>query len=334
MWILAKFVVWVILQNNEGWDHFKTPILREILRIQNPLLEELCVFGSHTFVPRSWMCKKQTSASHSSTEAEVISLDAGFRTDGSPALDLWSLVIEACHSSPNQTNKTKNCKRATEKLVGNSSITLAINKFQPRTPISIWPILITFHQAEHILVPMLCCISLRIMKPWLRMIIKGRSTTMRHVSRTHRVAIDSVFDRINLDPKIQTGYIDTKHQLADIWPNVISHMTNGLQLFNISHFRLRWEFQLDNCTKTMGKRMQEQKGEEISLAKIDICSDEPVFSCSDQFLMREKSDCIQKSWYTHGSRETWEEHEKKFKIRRSVLKRDCKMHTLAGGWTQ
>ena len=29
----------------------------------------LCVFGSHTYVPISWMCKKQTSASHSSTES-------------------------------------------------------------------------------------------------------------------------------------------------------------------------------------------------------------------------------------------------------------------------
>ena len=28
----------------------------------------LCVFGSQTFVPKSWMCKKQTSVSHSSTE--------------------------------------------------------------------------------------------------------------------------------------------------------------------------------------------------------------------------------------------------------------------------
>ena len=39
----------------------------------------LCVFGSHTFVPTSWMCKKQTSVSHSSTESEIISLDAGLR---------------------------------------------------------------------------------------------------------------------------------------------------------------------------------------------------------------------------------------------------------------
>ena len=52
----------------------------------------LCVFGSHTFVPISWMCKKQTSVSHSSTESEIISLDAGLRLDGIPALDLWDLI--------------------------------------------------------------------------------------------------------------------------------------------------------------------------------------------------------------------------------------------------
>ena len=34
-----------------------------------------CVFGSHTFVPISLMCKKQTSVPHSSTESEIISLD-------------------------------------------------------------------------------------------------------------------------------------------------------------------------------------------------------------------------------------------------------------------
>ena len=47
------------------------------------------------------MCKKQTSASHSSTESEVISLDAGLRMDGILALDLWDVVIEVLHSSKN-----------------------------------------------------------------------------------------------------------------------------------------------------------------------------------------------------------------------------------------
>ena len=53
----------------------------------------LCIFGSHTFVPMSWMCKKQTSVSHSSIESESISLDAGLRLDAAPALDLWDLIV-------------------------------------------------------------------------------------------------------------------------------------------------------------------------------------------------------------------------------------------------
>ena len=53
----------------------------------------LCVFGSHTFVPICWMCKKQTAVSHSSTESEIISLDSGLRLDGLPALELWDLIV-------------------------------------------------------------------------------------------------------------------------------------------------------------------------------------------------------------------------------------------------
>ena len=53
----------------------------------------LCVFGSHTFVPISWMCKKQTAVSHSSTESEIISLDTGLRRDGLPALELLDLIV-------------------------------------------------------------------------------------------------------------------------------------------------------------------------------------------------------------------------------------------------
>ena len=53
----------------------------------------LCVFGSHTFVPISWMCKKQTSVYHSSTESEIISLDTGLRLDGLPALEVWDLIV-------------------------------------------------------------------------------------------------------------------------------------------------------------------------------------------------------------------------------------------------
>ena len=50
----------------------------------------------------------------------------------------------------------------------------------------------------------------------IKMIMKGRSPTVRHVSRTHRVALDWLFDRINIDSLIQNKYIDTKNQLAVI----------------------------------------------------------------------------------------------------------------------
>ena len=73
----------------------------------------------------------------------------------------------------------------------------------------------------------------------IKMIIKGRRPTMRHVSRTHRVARDWLFDRINLDPKIQIKYIDTKNQLADILTKgnfTRDEWNHLLCLFNISHF--------------------------------------------------------------------------------------------------
>ena len=54
----------------------------------------MCVFfGIHICVPISWMCKKETSIKHSSTESEIVSLEAGLRLDGVPALGLWDLIV-------------------------------------------------------------------------------------------------------------------------------------------------------------------------------------------------------------------------------------------------
>ena len=52
-----------------------------------------CIFGGRKFVLISWMCKKQTSVSHGSSESKVISFDAGLRMDGIPARDLWDLAF-------------------------------------------------------------------------------------------------------------------------------------------------------------------------------------------------------------------------------------------------
>ena len=59
------------------------------------------------------MCKKQTSASHSSTEPEVILLDAGLRMDGLLALDLWDLSVEVLGTTPRIPKHTQACTRET-----------------------------------------------------------------------------------------------------------------------------------------------------------------------------------------------------------------------------
>ena len=117
----------------------------------------LKIFGSRTFVPMSWMCKKQTSVTHSSTEAEIISLDAGLRMDGNPALTLWDLVIDVFHSVPNRRESHGGTRR---RLSSQTCITLS----RLNTPTSFQQTLTTFHQIQRIRVPVLCCMFLRTMK--------------------------------------------------------------------------------------------------------------------------------------------------------------------------
>ena len=51
----------------------------------------------------------------------------------------------------------------------------------------------------------------------VNIIIKARSPTNRHVSRTHRVPLGWLFYRINLDPMIQVKFVDTGSQLRGIF---------------------------------------------------------------------------------------------------------------------
>ena len=70
------------------------------------------IFGSLTFVPESWTCKKQTSVSHCSIESEEMSLDAGPRMDGIPAFDLLDFFLtQVLHSSSNQPRARGNLLR-------------------------------------------------------------------------------------------------------------------------------------------------------------------------------------------------------------------------------
>ena len=236
-----NIVMWVILLNNADWDCFKTLTSQEILKIQ-------CVLGSHTFVPISWMCKKQTAVSHSSTESEIISLDTGLGLDGLPALELWDLIVSVfgnCSRNSDRTGKPVNGEDKHHKSQNIIDVMQDIDSVPSNVQSARQEALLyVFEDNEAV----------------IKMIIKGRSPTMRHVSRTHRVALDCLFDRINLDPEIQIKYIDIADILTkgnftrDEW----NHLLN---LFNISHFSST------ACTAAMEKRAQQGSGEERVTAK-------------------------------------------------------------------
>ena len=204
----------------------------------------LCIFGSHPFVPLSWMCKKQTAISHSSTESEIVSLDTGLRLDGLPALELWDLIVSV-FGSVSQISDRSGQPDSDVKKHHKSQRRIDVMKNIDSVPSNVQSsrqeaLLYVFADNEAV------------------------SPTMRHVSRTHRVALDWLFDRINLDSKIQIKYIDTKNQLADIFTKgnfTRDEWNHLLCLFNISHFSST------ACIAAMAKRAQQESGEERVTAK-------------------------------------------------------------------
>ena len=209
----------------------------------------MCVFGSHTFVPICWMCKTQTSVSHSSTESETISLDTGLTLDGLLALELWDLIVSVFGNISHISDRTGQLVNGKNK---------SHNKIDAMHDIDYVPSTVQSSNQEASLY------VFEYNEAVIKMIMKGRSPTMRHVSRTHRVALDWLFDRINLDTKIQIKYIDTKNQLADIL--IKGNFTRDewnhlLTLINISHFSST------ACIAAMAKRAQQESGEGRVTAK-------------------------------------------------------------------
>ena len=166
-----NIVMWVILLNNADWDCFKTLTSRETLKIQNPLLEEHCAFLEVIhFVPISWMCKKQTAVSHSS------------RLDGLLAVELWDLIVSVFGSVSqisDRTGRPVNDVKKHQKSQGKINVMENIDSVPSNVQSSRQDALLYEFEDNEVVI---------------KMIIKGRSPAMRHVSRTHRVALDWLFD--------------------------------------------------------------------------------------------------------------------------------------------
>ena len=278
------------------------------------------------------MCKKQTSVSPSSTEAEIISLDAGLThgwdfSSRSLGFGYWSVPF-----SHNPFKKPKG------RVQGNLSRYTPSNKhthYHTMTPIQhdnleLSNVDYVPSNAKFSLIGAMLCFF-EDNETVIKMIIKGISPTVRLVSRTHRVALDWLFDRFNLDPKIQIKYVDTKHQLADILTKgnfTRDEWNNLLHLCNISHFSLlccSQNFSLTSCTKTMAKRMREQEGDNRIVAKskpvaMNLAVTVLRSSSSVNSPIASKSPGIPKasSRQIWMFRETWRKKKNKCQSRRSV----------------
>ena len=195
--------------------------------------------------------------SHSSTEAEIISSDAGLRIDGIHAPDFWDLVIEVLHSDSDRKQKLKPEGR-------NLSSNKTSEKKQCNTQNSQRRL-----ELSHVdFVPSNAKDSREGTKLYIsednegviKMIMKGRSSSLRHVSRTHRVALDWLFDRINLDPKIRIRYVaDSKNQIADTLTTghfIRDEWNHLLCLFNIGLFSSQScsQFSSQNCSEGMAEK--------------------------------------------------------------------------------
>ena len=200
------------------------------------------------------MCEKQTAVSHSSTESEIISLDTGLRSDGLLARELWDLIVSVLGNvsrvsvrSGQPDNDVHKHHKSHNKIDVMKDIDSVPSNVQSARQEAL---LYVFEDNEAV----------------IKMIILKRSPTMRHVSRTHRVALDWLFDRIILDSKIQIKYIDTKNQLADILTKgnfTLDEWNHLLSLFDISHFSstvysLRWRSEFNkNQEKNESQQIQD-----------------------------------------------------------------------------
>ena len=153
---------------------------------------------------KSYICSSKLDVQETNCRFSQFNRIRNHLLDGLPALELWDLIVSVLghisrvsdRSGKPESDDHKHHKSHNKIDVTKEIDTVPSNVQSARQA----TLLYVFEDNEAV----------------IKMIIKGRSLTLRHVSRTHRVALDWLFDRINLDPKIKIKYIDTKNQLADI----------------------------------------------------------------------------------------------------------------------
>ena len=139
----------------------------------------VCLVGPTTFVPLSWICKKQGAVSHSSTEAEIIALDTMMWLEGLPYLNLWSQLMDSYTGrDPARSERSSDTKPSAYKKY--DAISLEYCDWVPPSlpPLSPYGAKLYFVEDNDAVI---------------KMVIKGRSANMKHVARTHLCNLDWLF---------------------------------------------------------------------------------------------------------------------------------------------
>ena len=227
--------------------------------------DKFCViFGSHMFVPTSWMCKKQTSVPHSSFYRSWNNFSRYSFTRGWNSSS-WSLGFGYRSISFFSQSPLDNTR---DQVLGNLSRDTTSNKhIQNRTKVP------TQHD-NFDLINVDCAVEREVFSIWCDAVHHWGKWSRDWSSKAEVQEWDMCPEPTELlligclteliwTPEIHIKYVGTKHQLANILTKWISHAMSGsvfFVCFNISHFSslcCAQNFSLTRCTRTMAKRMQE-----------------------------------------------------------------------------
>ena len=140
------------------------------------------------------MCKKQTEVSHSRAASEIISLDAGLRMDGLPALQFGECVSGtlSSRSSKGILERHKRERVNPSHSYSDNCAFESTDHVPPNIPTS-------SHSTQLYIFEDNAAV--------FQKINKGRSPNVRHVKRTHRVDLDGLFERVSLDRSVLIKYV-------------------------------------------------------------------------------------------------------------------------------
>ena len=154
---------------------FQDSDFEETLKTQNQHQEGSCVFSEVTRLCQQVGCARNRLQFHTS-------LDAGLRMDGIHALTLWDLLIEVFHSNrTKQKDPSESYGKTRQHLSSQTCTTRSQIKHTNVIPTNIDHIPSNTKNSDSIAILYVFDDS-------------DAATTMRHVSRTHRVALDWLQD--------------------------------------------------------------------------------------------------------------------------------------------